>query len=1423
MPKQEGTFFYPTPKQDCYDDGDIIFYQCPGTIYGPPYNECDGGIWLIPFAPTCEVDTCSRPTLDSKGTITPDKPEYNAFESVIFDCDNTFTLVGVASSRCESGGTWNPSAVPSCVECDFKGLPAQGGTYFEPSPKQDCYDSGTRIFYQCTGGTLYGPPHNDCNDGSWTIPFGPTCEADFCVRPTLDDKGTISPNKTQYSAFETVTFGCDNTSSLVGVTTSRCESGGTWNPSTVPSCADDCVAPTLDNGGVSPNQNTFENGDVLVFVCDANYTLVGISTTTCRDGIFDQKTPTCFSKCLPPVVANSDYDTQQDLVDHATTITVECDPGYSTGTGTDTDMTCSNGDFDVPDPVCYENCGVLASTFPNGQRSGNTSPYYHGEVVTYTCDSGHTLVGAAVINCTDGSWSAKEPSCLANCDVGAVPNSDYASGGDVNHGSTFDITCNDGYSTGESRVSSYTCDDGTLTPSELPTCYADCTPPVVPYSDYASQQDTVFHSTSFNITCWSNYSVGPDSQVAALSCDNGNLAGEPVTCYANCPDISPPNDGEIIAGESPFFHEEKAVFQCSNNFTLVGENEITCSNGTWDKDSPVCQAKCQRPVIPDSNSTSSTPLLEHEETILIVCDTGHSNGQSQTSTSTCQNGILTPTPPLCYEDCTPPVVDFSNYASQQPDVYHSTEITIACISGYSTGSRDNTTLTCVDGDFDGTTPVCYANCQPPVVPYSDYNEEEPPVLHLTDVTINCWANYSLGPDSQFVTKTCNNGSLGDDVTCYANCEVPVVPNSDYSNPSDDVFHLVTFNITCDEDYSTGSAVYTELTCNDGDLGSADPTCYANCPDVQIDNGLYTGDSSPFYHEESITFICNTNYTLVGEETVTCNDGNWSSSIPLCLADCLPPIIQNSNYSTSSPSVDHGTPVTITCDTDFSTGTDTTQIITCQDGEFEPAPEECYRDCVTPVVENSDSTEEQSVYHTQPFTITCDTNYTVGDFTPSTMLTCDDGELDDGRNVTCYANCPDPGTPANGARDLTPSDGFYHGTKVTYYCNERFDIIGSPEITCNDGEWSDIMPNCTDKSLYDLIMLTCGPTSMEVEIPLELLGDIGPTDLGLEGNLSCQGFKRGDMMIVNTTLTGCGTNKTENSTHDTYMNQVINNYYDDIVTRVDEVRIPLKCSYERNQEVRAVRYTIYDYVIGKNLEEDGVYSIDFGIYNTSSFNYRYPSDEAIDIDIDRPLYFQLSLDTNVEGDHLVAQDCWGTPDKEETGDVSYQLLEDRCSVDETFEFTVKSGQGASDTDGSSDVNVYFKLNSFRFVSDVDKQVWIHCAVIVCHESSTEDFCQDCATTSRKKRNVALRYNNSRVARSSNLKLEWKHAGPIRFGSAVAVPHFATGEDEQDTAWMNSVIGLGVIIGVFSVILLAVVKHYKRRLRREVKYQQLNTCG
>ncbi|XP_030833038.1 receptor-type tyrosine-protein phosphatase U [Strongylocentrotus purpuratus] len=129
--------------------------------------------------------------------------------------------------------------------------------------------------------------------------------------------------------------------------------------------------------------------------------------------------------------------------------------------------------FGVPLPSFCNmtaNCPPL-DDFDDGVRSGDSPPFYHNEQVSYTCNNGFTLVGSSSLTCDDGAWNDDQPVCLANCVVSAVPDSDYSSGGSVTHGTTFNVTCDSGFSTGTTRATEFSCNDGVLSPVTLPTCY----------------------------------------------------------------------------------------------------------------------------------------------------------------------------------------------------------------------------------------------------------------------------------------------------------------------------------------------------------------------------------------------------------------------------------------------------------------------------------------------------------------------------------------------------------------------------------------------------------------------------------------------------------------------------------------------------------------------------------------------------------------------------------------------------------------------------------------------------------------------------------------------------------------------------------------------------------------------------------------
>ncbi|KAL9963292.1 hypothetical protein ACROYT_G032477 [Oculina patagonica] len=58
---------------------------------------------------------------------------------------------------------------------------------------------------------------------------------------------------------------------------------------------------------------------------------------------------------------------------------------------------------------------------------------------------------------------------------------------------------------------------------------------------------------------------------------------------------------------------------------------------------------------------------------------------------------------------------------------------------------------------------------------------------------------------------------------------------------------------------------------------------------------------------------------------------------------------------------------------------------------------------------------------------------------------------------CWAPCPDPGVPGNGSRI---GDDFKHGKSVTFSCKDDYELKGDAFISCDDGTWSDDMPQCT---------------------------------------------------------------------------------------------------------------------------------------------------------------------------------------------------------------------------------------------------------------------------------------------------------------------------------------------------------------------------
>ncbi|XP_071959689.1 membrane cofactor protein-like isoform X2 [Antedon mediterranea] len=135
-----------------------------------------------------------------------------------------------------------------------------------------------------------------------------------------------------------------------------------------------------------------------------------------------------------------------------------------------------------------------------------------------------------------------------------------------------------------------------------------------------------------------------------------------------------------------------------------------------------------------------------------------------------------------------------------------------------------------------------------------------------------------------------------------------------------------------------------LHCRNGVFLEKPPRCFANCESsISIVNGQYTGR---YTHGGSITFTCDVGYTLVGETTISCDNGQYSSSYAECKANCESSIsIRNGQYSGSST---HGGSMTFTCDAGYTLVGETT--ITCDNGQYSSSYPKCM---VLPVVDSYD--------------------------------------------------------------------------------------------------------------------------------------------------------------------------------------------------------------------------------------------------------------------------------------------------------------------------------------------------------------------------------------------------------------------------------------------------------------------------------------
>ncbi|XP_071506105.1 complement factor H-like [Diadema antillarum] len=882
---------------------------------------------------------------------------------------------------------------------------------------------------------------------------------------------------------------------------------------------------------------------------------------------------------------------------------------------------------------------------------------------------------------------------------------------------------------------------------EKPTCEeSNCSLAVSPDRGTVIPDDS--NSLYSVITYSCDVGLYLDGSSMAVCTGSGSWQPEDVpVCSENCilPEI---NQGQATSTDSTLHEGVQIEITCDDGYTLTGPDLVTCHNEEWNPLVGECLANCPSPDIANSNQTADAPVTDHGEYIIVACNDNYTSGTGLDvyEPMTCFNGSWDATVE-CFANCPdePAPANGHIYPSTGP-YYHSNSVNFNCSNGYTLDGES--TSTCNNGAWINSFPTCKADCDVPAITNSNQTSADFTIHHGESVYVVCNYGYSFGYGSEFDgVLTCNDSVLDEsNITCYESCPSPNVANSNWENRDELTEFGGTVVVDCDDNYTSGSGSDVNVTMSCVDGGDWDQTvlCYENCPNLNPpDDVIAYPDPPPFFHNNSVFLNCTDDtYVQDGASQITCINGSWSDDVPDCKAPCKAPVIPNSNYGTArEEETTHDYSIVIVCADGYTSGTgaEVNETLDCDDGSWDRNVS-CFENCDDPDDPANGSAEFiPPNYHGDKVTFGCDTDYTLdGDH----YHTCQDGSWS-GETPECKADCGDPGTPTNGTQVYAD---YRHGGNVTFSCNSGFDILGSATIYCTDGEWSAPIPTCEEETLVDQISLVCDYDSFTVEIPTALLPALNASEIVLENDRNCTGIWAGNGTIVSVTsrLDECGTVLTEEAIsngekteyYDVYTNKVVS-APTSVVTRNVEVDLPMKCTYNREQELE-VSYKLTDYTISRNLTEDGAYRFLFAIYDSEFQNVI--SATPYYVGLNEEIHLGLSLLSTGAGLRVTAENCWATPTASPDGSTRWDLIHDRCGKDDTL--TIKEDESRS----------LFSVNSFRFLEH-DGMIYIHCDVLVCERGDETCSFPDESCSRRRRRRSAPFPRHKRMKRL--------RAGPIRW--------------------------------------------------------------
>ncbi|XP_078687146.1 uncharacterized protein LOC144919463 isoform X14 [Branchiostoma floridae x Branchiostoma belcheri] len=862
-----------------YPNGVTFTCNSGYTLSGVATPTCQADTtWSNPV-PTCQAVQCPARAAPANGAVSP-TGAVSYPNGATFTCNSGYTLNGVATPTCQADGTWN-NPVPTCqpVQCPARAAPANGAV----SPTGAVSYPNSVTFTCNSGYTLNGVAAPTCQaDTTWSNPV-PTCQAVQCPARTAPANGAVSPTGA-VSYPNGATFTCNTGYTLNGQATPTCQAAGTWsNP--VPTCqAVQCPARTAPaNGAVSPTGAvSYPNG--ATFTCNSGYTLNGQASPTCQaDGTWSHPVPTCQARQCPARAAPANGAvTPTGAVSYPNGATFTCNSGYTLN-GQATPTCQADGTWSHPVPTCtLVQCPARVAPANGAVSPTGAVSYPNG--VTFTCNTGYQLNGQATPTCqADGTWSSPVPTCQPRtCSARTAPaNGAVSPTGAVSYPNSVTFTCNTGYRL--NGAAAQTCQADTTWSHPDPTCtLVQCPARTAPANGAVTPTGAVSYPNGVTFTCNSGYAL---NGVAAPTCQaDGTWSSPDPTCTrVQCAARAAPANG-VVSPTGAVFSPSSVTFTCNSGYVRTGAASATCqADGTWSDPVPTCnRVQCPSRAAPANGAVNPTGTVFYPAGVTFSCNTGYTlSGQA---TPTCQaDGTWShPVPTCAPRQC--PALTAPAFGVLRPIGARSYQdtVTFECNPGYTLNGA--TSATCrADGTWSDTVPTCTpVQCPARAAPANGAVSPTGAVSYPNGVTFTCNTGYTLNGQA---TPTCQAaGTWSHPVpTCQAvQCPVLNPPTNGALSPTGTRDYQTVVTFTCDPGYELVGA--TTTTCQaDGRWSNSVPTCRAvqcNVLTAPVNGALSPVGANSY--RDVVTFTCNQGYDLIGAASITCQGNRtWSKPEPIC--------------------------------------------------------------------------------------------------------------------------------------------------------------------------------------------------------------------------------------------------------------------------------------------------------------------------------------------------------------------------------------------------------------------------------------------------------------------------------------------------------------------------------------------------------------